>query len=172
MNYLKYLTSKDILKLLIPLAIIGFAFIFKLSVLPMLDMKISRKIPSPSASIDNILRVSGVNYFRTLIKYNLNYEHRPEIYKLRDSRFVNSLRLEHEPEIVVKAPDNIDNKTPEIPEIKLSSIFLGQRIRYATIDGKLLKKGDELGKEKLIKIEPGRILLAGPWGKRWIYVSY
>ncbi|RMA97536.1 hypothetical protein [Hydrogenothermus marinus] len=71
----------------------------------------------------------------------------------------------------IKQPKNLVKKQQNLPNYKISFIYIGVNKKYVLINGKLFTEGDFISnQEKIIKIEKDRILLEGEWGKRWIYI--
>ncbi len=69
-------------------------------------------------------------------------------------------------QVVVKKENSLQKEKP--PQYKISFIYIGNS-RYAIINGRLLKEGENISKdEKVIKIHKNGILLKGRWGERWI----
>jgi len=66
-----------------------------------------------------------------------------------------------------------EEELPPIPQNRLTTVFIGSSRRYAVIDDKIIKIGDKVNESETLKaIEPGRVLLDGKWGARWLYVNY
>jgi len=62
---------------------------------------------------------------------------------------------------------------PSEPMYNISSIFIGKNKRFAIINDKVTKIGDILdSREKVVRIEDGKVQFKGPWGERWVFVNY
>jgi len=62
---------------------------------------------------------------------------------------------------------------PPEPVYTVSSIFIGKIRKFAVINGKVFKVGDNIGNDETITdIKDGKVHVAGPWGVRWLFVNY
>ena len=78
-----------------------------------------------------------------------------------------STQLHASPEGTVQESPNTGAKEGKPPDYVLTFTFIGEK-RYAILNGSLYREGDIVGEEKIARIEKGKVLLTGRWGKRWV----
>ncbi|EDP76669.1 hypothetical protein [Hydrogenivirga sp. 128-5-R1-1] len=80
--------------------------------------------------------------------------------------------IDLKPKKAEKPPAETGKEPEKPPTYVLSFTYVGERRRYAIINGMLVKEGDRLSpEEKVVRITREGVLLSGKWGKRWLRVS-
>ncbi len=60
---------------------------------------------------------------------------------------------------------------PELPPLMVKAILISDKIRLASIDRYIVTIGDKIFEEKVLEIEPDRVVLGKGGGKRTLYLT-
>lgn len=180
MKKIKMLSSQELTRLILPL-LMPFLIIFANSMFSTgIERSILNKYLSFRLNIEQLMTPEQLTFFSNISQQEIVAPEEFKIDNPEDSEYLAYIAVpsilkpavtnENKNEGTDTEEEKVDIGNP--PEIALTSIYMGQKIKFATINGNVYKNGMMLDSEKIVKIEKDRIMLSGPWGKRWISVNY
>lgn len=171
MNRFRILNTDDFLKVIIPLLLPVLIFFSRGFINSLLEKSIVDKNFRTDLGVDAVVPEHTKLFFLKILTDEIEPVEKFDISKYKDSEFMKFAAKS------IVEEKNSDNTEEEIdignpPEYEPSSIYVGKSYKFVTLDGDVYREGQTVHEEKILKIERDKILLSGPWGKRWVFVKY
>ncbi|PLX71568.1 MAG: hypothetical protein C0602_00720 [Denitrovibrio sp.] len=181
-RYLTMLSPTHWLKILLPLYVLGVVFFLRGFIADQMDMLFSDDMKKASEIFQVAISPENKSFAAALAKENdLKIDTSSDYTVFLKNNYMMKQRNEHQA-VVAAAINKTQKKEKEMDEIVelppkpdhlVSSVFVGKIMKFAVVNDKVYKIGDNLGSgEKVVAIEDGKIRINGTWGERWLFVNY